>query len=276
MTHRPTVGSWGNADDLRSQADLLDGIEDSMAGVYAEKTGLDKDKAKAKFMGNGDLWMTAEMALKAKLVDALVDGIAAEIPATASTEKELWDAFSIKLQLKPQSDMKQIALSLDQLAALNLTPQATLLEISAAVDSAITRYNVAAQQLASEKQKVTTLQTEVDGLKETANKDAITGLIEAALKGKKISKAVSMTLAKDYATNPTGLKALLDGMGTYVSITETLENGDGANAAEVAQLVTMKYEDLDKKGLLMRLRELSEDAFQAKYKTKFGKTYDTK
>lgn len=41
MIHKAWTGMWGNAEDLRKEADLLDKIDGTLAETYADKTGKD-------------------------------------------------------------------------------------------------------------------------------------------------------------------------------------------------------------------------------------------
>lgn len=44
MIHNPLTGLWGNANDMREMADLLDKIRETLLAVYREKTGLSDEK----------------------------------------------------------------------------------------------------------------------------------------------------------------------------------------------------------------------------------------
>src|SRR5690606_4595735 len=44
MIHNPLTGLWGNANDMREMADLLDKIRETLLAVYREKTGLSDEQ----------------------------------------------------------------------------------------------------------------------------------------------------------------------------------------------------------------------------------------
>ena len=69
MIHNPWTVAAGDAEDLRSQADALDAIGESLASAYVAKTGL--PKAQILELMNSETWMSAEEALALGFVDAI-------------------------------------------------------------------------------------------------------------------------------------------------------------------------------------------------------------
>lgn len=73
MVHDGSGGAIGTADTLREVADLLDMLSNTIAGIYARKTGVPAAEWRA-VMQDGDTWYTADKALEAKLVDRVANG----------------------------------------------------------------------------------------------------------------------------------------------------------------------------------------------------------
>lgn len=69
MIHNPWALVIGNANDMRDMADTLDKIGGSLAGVYATRPKVSKEKAQA-FM-DAETWFTAEEAVAAGFADAI-------------------------------------------------------------------------------------------------------------------------------------------------------------------------------------------------------------
>ncbi len=69
MIHNPLNFAYGNADDLREMADVLDKIGASLVGIYAARTGKPEDEIKA--MLDAETWLNAE--------DAILHGFADEL-----------------------------------------------------------------------------------------------------------------------------------------------------------------------------------------------------
>ena len=74
MIHNPLSLAIGYAEDLRAEADILDKISDSIAGIYANRTG--KDKAEILDLMKGETWLSDE--------ECCINGFADEIDAPAS------------------------------------------------------------------------------------------------------------------------------------------------------------------------------------------------
>lgn len=71
MVHNPLVGTYGNADELRGMADVLDKIGASLIATYVSRTGLSEDEVKALL--DAESWLNAE--------DAVSKGFATEMEA---------------------------------------------------------------------------------------------------------------------------------------------------------------------------------------------------
>lgn len=65
MIHSPSVIAWGNAEHLRKQATILDGIERSIVEIYTAKAG---EKDWATLLAD-ETWMTAQEAVEQGLAD---------------------------------------------------------------------------------------------------------------------------------------------------------------------------------------------------------------
>ena len=72
MIHKPWTFSAGNANDMRTTADVLDKVEESLIVAYVEKTGLSEDEIKTLL--DAETWLTAS--------DALAKGFCDEIEET--------------------------------------------------------------------------------------------------------------------------------------------------------------------------------------------------
>ena len=77
----------GNARDMRSMADLLDALSDTIADIYAERSGKTREDWRAAMQaaegGPDGTWYDAKAAVKAKLADEMIGG---EAPANVLPE----------------------------------------------------------------------------------------------------------------------------------------------------------------------------------------------
>ena len=76
MIHNPLSLAIGYAEDLRAEADILDKISDSIAGIYASRTG--KEKGEILDLMKAETWLQD--------CECLAEGLADEIDAPAAEE----------------------------------------------------------------------------------------------------------------------------------------------------------------------------------------------
>ena len=76
MIHAPWGVAYGNAEQLREQAEILDRYARSMATAYARKSGMEDADALALLTDGQDHWYSAEEAVAAGLADEVGDEIA--------------------------------------------------------------------------------------------------------------------------------------------------------------------------------------------------------
>lgn len=74
MVHAPWAGIYGNAEELRRMADVLDTYARAMATSYVAKTGKGTDEILALLSDGVDHYYTADEALVFGFVDAIVQG----------------------------------------------------------------------------------------------------------------------------------------------------------------------------------------------------------
>ena len=87
MIHNPWTLAWGDANELRNSANLLDKLRISMVRVYSEKTKLSEDEI-IKLMDD-ETWYTADEAKNAGFVDELQEGL----KAAACFDQDKFKAF---------------------------------------------------------------------------------------------------------------------------------------------------------------------------------------
>jgi ATP-dependent Clp endopeptidase proteolytic subunit ClpP len=80
MIHNPSGGAWGESDDLRHMADLMDKFKASAMTIYQNKTGLPDDELSA--MLDAETWLDGHEAMAKGFVDTVTDAI--EVAAKAS------------------------------------------------------------------------------------------------------------------------------------------------------------------------------------------------
>lgn len=76
MIHNAWTYGFGNAEELRKTADLLEKVDEAIVVDYEKKTGAKRDQIQ-QWMA-AETWFSAQEALDAKFVDRVVDGSVAD------------------------------------------------------------------------------------------------------------------------------------------------------------------------------------------------------
>ena len=91
LIHRPWVMACGNAGNLRQAAEDLDKVADQLAGIYADRSGLDLEAIRGIMTGEADAdgtLLTAQDALANGLADEIVDN---KLAAAACIGADIYD-----------------------------------------------------------------------------------------------------------------------------------------------------------------------------------------
>jgi ATP-dependent Clp endopeptidase proteolytic subunit ClpP len=125
MIHDASSGTHGNAEQLRKTADLLDGISENIAEIYAEKTGMDKEEIRA--MMKRETWMNA----KESIANGFVDEIIGEQVDIRQEKAESSHMSFLNRLTNPSSEE-----SIERIAALEADLSAQAAEFQAKLDAA--------------------------------------------------------------------------------------------------------------------------------------------
>jgi ATP-dependent Clp protease, protease subunit len=96
MVHYASGLAWGNADDMRETADILDKIDSSIVGIYTARTGKSEEDVRALL--EAESWLTAAEAKEAGFADAVTENV----KATAKFDMENLPE-NIRNLFKPES-----------------------------------------------------------------------------------------------------------------------------------------------------------------------------
>lgn len=126
MIHKGWGGVVGNADDFAEAVNVFNKIDQSIASVYAARTGLSEDKVLGMLAGpnrrSDGTWMTAAEAIDMKFADAEFTD---ETQPSASLPQENRDAIRARRQI--EASLAKAGLSrkerADTFAKINMTPR---------------------------------------------------------------------------------------------------------------------------------------------------------
>lgn len=112
MIHNPWTGTWGEADEIRSAAQMLDDIKETIINAYQLKTKLPREQL-AQMM-NDETWLHAKKAVELKFADKIMytenqtaDSGAANISSRRQVMNCVANAFRAKLAAENKSAAKK-------------------------------------------------------------------------------------------------------------------------------------------------------------------------
>lgn len=166
MIHEASTIAAGDARALKKQAELLESISAEIAGIYAERTGMDEEQIREMMID--ETWMTADEAKEKGFVDVVLkDG---KEVAEFDTDSK---GMSILSKLFPGNDealkIEAAIAENDSLRADLTTAQALIEELSGHAETITQlRAELAAEQekVTQEIEKVEELETKVEELEE--------------------------------------------------------------------------------------------------------------
>ncbi len=114
MVHDGMGLAMGTADDMREMADLLDMLSDSIAQIYAARTGQTAEHWRG-VMTNGDTWYSSAAALDAKLADLVVGAGQEDSAIEESAAANTLDISMFTIGIKPSGKItpENVAPSID-------------------------------------------------------------------------------------------------------------------------------------------------------------------
>lgn len=80
MFHNASTGAWGNAQELRVQADVLDSYDKSLAPLIANKLNISEEEALGKYLNFKDNYFTAAQAKDEGFANTVLSSSANDLP----------------------------------------------------------------------------------------------------------------------------------------------------------------------------------------------------
>lgn len=80
MFHNSSTGAWGNAQQLREQADVLDSYDKSLAPLLANKLNITEEEALEKYLNFKDNYFTAKEAKEEGFADFIISNNSEDLP----------------------------------------------------------------------------------------------------------------------------------------------------------------------------------------------------
>lgn len=270
MTHKPSAGSFGNSDDLRNNADLLDSLERTMAGIYASKTGKPAAECSTKFLNGTDNWFTAEQALAEGLVDEIYEDAGIEMPKkeAAATIKNMQQGYALQLVAKlkqiTKTDKMDFNFSAEAKAALGITAEVTDVTI---INKAITDLKAKADTADAAVVAKETAEQALADYKKQHEAAELKAVLDTAVSEKKMTVKMRNEFEQQFTGNLAGLKAIVATLTPY----ESKVPGPGVTGATDTAALVAEWDKLDKNNGLDKVKAENFDHYKALFEAKFNK-----
>lgn len=259
MYHRVTGYVYGNSDEIRDAADMVDTFEADLVTMMAERTGLKPEDVRSTYFDGSDHWVSVADAVMIGLVDEILDGDGAmpDMPETFNTAHDAQMYYATFLI----NHLKNNIMPLNKELAKKLG-----LSDDASEEAVITKISELQNSRDADAKTISDLQAENKRLVEKAakRKDAdIEKMVTDAINAKKIGadqKDVFLNLAKkDFEST----KAVLDGIKGVEPIAPQLN-------PETGKEDTRTWDELHKSGELEKIRSNNPERYNKLFEAKFG------
>lgn len=257
MYHRVTGYVYGNSDEIRSAADMVDTFEADLVAMMAERTGKAAEEIRTAYFDGIDHWLSVTEAVDLGLVDEITDGDSriqeAKTFNSAHEVCRFYESQIINLNHQNMNTDKRIT------GILGLPEDSGTDAVCAKLEELNSKRQAA-------ESRVTELEAENRSLAERLSQrddEAAAAMVDAAITAKKIDASQRESFLKlarqDYAST----KAVLDGMKGVEPIAQQLEKPAASND-------TRTWDELHKAGELEKIKSNNPERFNALYKAKFG------
>lgn len=258
MMHRVSGVAIGHAGELRSTADMMESLEETLQQVYSDKSGIAVDEIKTKYFDGKDHWLTADEALAMKVINGIYDGSKIDMPADMNNIYNMFQSINQTLfsnNLNQENDMKTIALK------LGLNENATEAEILAAI-----------AKMQSENVTATTENKILGDQLKLANKAKIEALLNDGVKAGKFTAEQKPQFQNLCEKDFDSTRAIIDAMAPAIRPNNLINLGTGSHQA---QGTTSKWDEVAAQGMkaLESWKDEDPTAYKAAYKAKYGIDY---
>jgi len=178
MIHEASTMAQGDSKSLRKTADMLEGISAEIAGIYAERTGGEKDAIRD--LMHAETWMDAKQAKEAGFVQSIVGEKQEEAAAFDTKHKGMTGILSKLFPGNDDAAKFEAEIAENETLRNELTEaQAKITELSGHAELIVSRDTEISEYLAkiseleaSSKQEGEAAQAEIAELKSTADESA--------------------------------------------------------------------------------------------------------
>lgn len=265
MLHKVSGGAYGSARELRQTAELIEGLEDSLAEMISGRIKMTKEEVHAKYFADGeDHWLTAREALELGIIDGIHDLPDEPELSDKSTTDDIYKVFNNRLPREAQNPINQDMALLDQIKAV-----AGFADVTEA--SLVARLQNQATKMEAQEQAITELQAKLEDY-QTRELENILAVAVAEGRIKNEQKPDFLRLLK---ADREGTEAILNGLpkatpkgSNYPSAKDYTSPSGTASPYE-----GKSWEEMHKSGVLAKFKEEDPEGFARAFKAEYGVDY---
>lgn len=265
MYHRVQGSCYGNSDEVRNLAAMIDTFEKSLVDMMASRMKVDAESVKKEFFTDGlDHWMNAEEAMRRGLVDEIITGKnITPSPKELVSSKDVFNFYNKQLINYKQNQKSMITNKAEIGKLLNIAEAEVSDDtVMTAVKNVLKSNSELQNQLKTVKDENASLKNQIGEL----NNAKVKSLIDKAIADKKFGEDERESYTRLANTDFELAEKMIGKMKGVERIVDRL---DSEHESEEEKDWT--FDDYHKKGKLENLKKTNKEKYNKLYKTRFGR-----
>ena len=265
MYHRVQGSCYGNSDEVRNLAAMIDTFEKSLVDMMASRMKVDAESVKKEFFTDGlDHWMNAEEAMRRGLVDEIITGKnITPSPKELVSSKDVFNFYNKQLINYKQNQKSMITNKAEIGKLLNIAEAEVSDDtVMAAVKNVLKSNSELQNQLKAVKDENANLKNQIGEL----NNAKVKSLIDKAIADKKFGEDERDSYTRLANTDFELAEKMIGKMKGVERIVDRL---DSEHESEEEKDWT--FDDYHKKGKLENLKKTNKEKYNKLYKQRFGR-----
>lgn len=264
MYHRVQGSCYGNSDEVRNLAAMIDTFEKSLVDMMASRMKVDAASVKKEFFTDGlDHWMNAEEAMRRGLVDEIISGKNITSPKELLSSKDVFNFYNKQLINYKQNQKSMITNKAEIGKLLNIAEaEVNDDSVMTAVKNVLKSNSELQNQLKTVKAENATLKNQIGEL----NNAKVKSLIDKAIAEKKFGEDERDSYTRLANTDFELAEKMI---GKMKGVERIVDHLDTEHESEEEKDWT--FDDYHKKGKLENLKKTNKEKYNKLYKTRFGR-----
>lgn len=265
MYHRVQGSCYGNSDEVRNLAAMIDTFEKSLVDMMASRMKVDAESVKKEFFTDGlDHWMNAEEAMRRGLVDEIITGKnITPSPKELVSSKDVFNFYNKQLINYKQNQKSMITNKAEIGKLLNIAEAEVSDDtVMTAVKNVLKSNSELQNQLKTVKDENASLKNQIGEL----NNAKVKSLVDKAIADKKFGEDERESYTRLANTDFELAEKMI---GKMKGVERIVDHLDTEHESEEEKDWT--FDDYHKKGKLENLKKTNKEKYNKLYKTRFGR-----